>query len=1064
MLTQAQIGLTSQESVDILDASARSGKGFPAMKCPKCHSNNPDDTLFCGHCGAQLGIRQEEAVSSAAKTETMQTPLRELTTGSLFAGRYQIIEELGRGGMGKVYKALDTELNEKIAIKLLKPEVSADEETIERFRNELKTARQVSHKNICRMYHLTKEEGNYYITMEYVPGEDLKRLIRKIGQMPVGRTISIAKQVLEGLAEAHSMGIVHRDLKPQNIMVDEGGNVRIMDFGIARSLATKGITGAGVMIGTPEYMSPEQVEGKPVDQRSDIYSLGIILYEMVTGRVPFEGDTPFTVGVKHKSEPPRDPKELNPQIPADFSALVLRCLAKDKESRYQSAGELLAELTRVEESLPTTERVAVERRPFTSKQITVTFGLKKLLVPAFILVGLIAAGLVFWRLVLTKAPPRPPSGKPSLAVMYFKNNTGDEKLDHWRVAISDLLITDLSQSRYVNVLSADKLFNILNKLDQAEAKSYTSDILKDVATQGSVRNILVGSYAKAGDNFRIDIQLQDGGTGALLSSDRVEGKGEDSIFALVDELTKKIKQDLKLPAAEIAADIDRELEKITTASPEAFKLYVEGRKLHNEQKYRESIQMMEKAVAIDPGFAMAYRSMAMGYSNLLLASQKQTCLKKAFELTDRLSDRERYTIEGDYYRESERSYDKAVEAYERLLELYPDDSIGGTNLGILYTSLEEWDKAVELYERSLLNNPENIWTYLNIVDSYLAKGWPDKARATLEAFIRNYQDNFMIRIWLAIVGFIEGRYDQALAESEKAGVLNPSDYLVFLAKGASYTGLRDWTKAEAYYQELFSLEEIAGHLVGRDWLGAMYMLRGQFQKAEAEFGKGIELAKKAGDKGWISSFHLSLADLYLRSGRPGKALQEYDKALRSAQEMDSLSRQKRILLGKGNAELESGKMQLARKTADDLRALVEGGFNKKDIRYHDLLAGMMAIGGGDHSEAIEHLTRAAVLLPHQYDFVNDHALFLDALALAYFKKGDWENARNEYEKITKLTVGAFFYGDIYARSFYMLGMIDEQLGDKVKARENYQKFLDLWKDADPGQLEIADAKKRLASL
>lgn len=1034
------------------------------MKCPKCHFDNPENTLFCGRCGAQLRITQKEAVSPTPRTETMRTPLRELTTGSLFAGRYQIIEELGRGGMGRVYKALDTELNEKIALKLLRPEVSADEEAIERFRNELKMARQVSHKNICRMYHLTKEEGNYYITMEYVPGEDLKRLIRKIGQMPVGRTVSIAKQVCEGLAEAHGLGIVHRDLKPQNIMVDEGGNVRIMDFGIARSLMTKGITDAGVMIGTPEYMSPEQVEGKPVDQRSDIYSLGIILYEMVTGRVPFEGDTPFTIGVKHKSELPRDPRELNPQIPADLSALILRCLAKDKESRYQSAEGLLAELTRIEAGLPTTERVAVERRPFTSRQITVTFGLKKVLVPALILVGFIAAGLIFWRLVLTKAPPPPLPGKPSLAVMYFKNNTGDKSLDHWRIAISDLLITDLSQSRYINVLSADKLFNILSELDQVEAKSYTSETLKKVATQGSVKNILVGSYAKAGDNFRIDIQLQDGGTGQLLSSSRVEGKGEDSIFAMVDELTKKIKQDLKIPAAEIAADIDRELEKITTASPEAFKLYVEGRKLHHEQKYRESIQMMEKAVAIDPGFAMAYRSMAMGYGNLLLTSQKQTSLKKAFELTDRLSDRERLTIEGDYYRESERFYDKAVTAYERLLELYPDDSIGNTNLGILYNSLEEWDKAIALYERVLQSSPEDIWTYFNIVDSYLAKGWPEKARATLEAFIRNYKDNFMIRIWLAVVSFVEGRYDQALAQAEKAGTLNPSDYLVFLAKAASYRGLRDWTKAEAQYQELFGLEEIAGHLVGREWLGAMYLLRGQFQKAEAEFSKGLKLAEKAGDKGWICDFHRSLADLYLRSGQPAKALEKYDKALRSAQEIDSLSRQKKILFGRGLAEFESGKMQQARQTADDLRVLVENGFNKKNIRYYDLLEGMMALKNENYSGAVERLTRAAALLPFQYFFDNDHALFLDALALAYFKKGEWEKAREEYEKITRLTVGAFYYGDIYAKNFHRLGMIYEKLGDKAKARENYQKFLDIWKEADSGQPEIADAKKRLASL
>ena len=271
-------------------------------------------------------------------------PIKELTTGSTFVDRYQIIEELGKGGMGKVYKVLDTEIKEKIALKLLKPEIGIDEEIIERFRNELKLARKISQRNVCRMYDLNRAEGAYYITMEYIVGEDLKRLIRKVGQMSVGKTISIAKQVCEGLAEAHSLGIVHRDLKPQNIMVDEAGNAKIMDFGIARSISAKGITGSGVMIGTPEYMSPEQVEGKDVDQRSDIYSLGVILYEMVTGRVPFEGETVLSVALKHKTEKPENPKDFNPQIPESLSRLILRCLEKKPERRYDSVQNITREL------------------------------------------------------------------------------------------------------------------------------------------------------------------------------------------------------------------------------------------------------------------------------------------------------------------------------------------------------------------------------------------------------------------------------------------------------------------------------------------------------------------------------------------------------------------------------------------------------------------------------------------------------------------------------------------------------------------------------------------------
>jgi len=508
------------------------------VECPKCKTENTSDSEFCKKCATPLPSSKEIAV-----TETLETPTEELTRGATFASRYEIIEELGKGGMGKVYRVEDKKIKGEIALKLIKPEIASDKKIIERFNNELKMARMISHRNVCRMFDLGEEKGAHYITMEYVRGEDLKSMIRMSGQ------------VCEGLAEAHRLGVVHRDLKPQNIMIDKEGNVRIMDFGIARSLKAKGITGAGVIIGTPEYMSPEQVEGKEAGQRSDIYSLGVILYEMVTGRVPFEGDTPLSVAIKQKTETPEDPRKLNSQIPEDLSRVLLRCMEKDKEKRYQSSGEVLSELEKIKKGIPTTEKVIQKRKPITSKEITVTFGLKKLFVPALVVIVLLIVAVLFWQPWSQKETVPITSDRPLLAIMYFKNNTGDEKLDNLRNAFSDLLITDLIKSKYLKVLSGDKLLNILRQLNLQEAKSYSSEDLKQVAVSGGATHILQGNYIKIAETYRIDIWLYETSTMELIDTETEEGK-EENFYWMVNELTKKIKANFKLSEEEIAGDID----------------------------------------------------------------------------------------------------------------------------------------------------------------------------------------------------------------------------------------------------------------------------------------------------------------------------------------------------------------------------------------------------------------------------------------------------------------------------------------------------------------------------
>ena len=1031
------------------------------MKCSKCHFENPSGANFCSKCATQLPLSEE---TSVPYTKTLETPIKELTRGTTFAERYEFIEELGTGGMGRVYKVFDKKINEDVAIKILRPEISEDEKTIERFGNELKFTRKIVHKNVCRMYDLNEEKGTQYITMEYVPGEDLKSTIVRVGQLSVGKAVSVAKQVCEGLMEAHRLGVVHRDLKPQNIMIDKEGNVRIMDFGIARSLKAKGITAAGMMIGTPEYMSPEQAELKETDQRSDIYSLGVILYEMVTGRLPFEGNSPLSIAMKHKSERPSDPKEFSIQISPELSLVILKCMEKDKEKRYQRAEELYSELDNLEKGLPTRERMVPKRKPVTSREITVQFSLKKLLIPALAVIAVAIIAVIIWRLVPQERVVPFPQDKPSLVVMYFENNTGDESLDHWRKALSDLLIADLSQSKYIMVLSGEKLYNILEELNLLEAKRYSSKVLKKISSRGGVQYVLVGKLAMAGETLRINALLQEASTGELMSSEMVEGRGEGSLFSMVDDLTKKIKASFKLSEEEIASDIDKEVEKITTTSSEAYKYYREGMEYFSKGDNLKSIPLMEIAVAFDPEFAMAYRTMANAYTNIGYRTEARKRYQKAFELSDRVSDRERYYIEGVYYQQSESTFDKAIKAYDELLEIYPDDFIGNNNLGELYVDLEDWNKAIQLFDVNIQNKVEAVNSYKHIAYSYAAKGLYDKARDILEFYLSDISDNAFIRFNLADNYLYQGKYNLAQAEAAKAFSLDPKHYYNSLIKGDIYHYKQDLINAEKEYLKLLETEEPKAYVEGTKRLVALYLLQGMFEKSKEQAKQGIALAEMLDEAEWSSWFHLYLASMHLKSKNLKEALKEYNDALIIASEAGILDRQREALYFRGRVYTEMKFKDESQKMADELKELIGNGMNRKAMRLYYHLIGMIELEKENFSEAIESFNQALSMLPSQFNPDDGQALFIEPLAFAYYKAGDYEKARQEYERIIHLTTGRLFYGDIYAKSFYMLGKIYEEEDMQRQAINHYEKFLDLWKDADPGIAEVEDARNRLAEI
>jgi serine/threonine protein kinase/lipopolysaccharide biosynthesis regulator YciM len=1021
------------------------------MHCPSCNALNSEESQYCSKCGTPL-TKINDTFTYTPPTQPPREDTLYFSPGETFGPRYKIIEEIGRGGMGRVYKAEDKELGITVALKMIHPEYSSRRHIIERFKKETLLARSISHENVIRIYDIGEVDKIKFISMDYVKGQSLKELILTSGKLTVETTISITKQICEAIHIANQKGIVHRDLKPQNILIDNSGKAYVTDFGVAKSVEVMEDSAPGIIIGTIQYISPEQAKGEKADTRSDIYSLGIIMYEMLTGEKPFKAETYTGYIQKHIHEIPASPSKFNPNIPFYLEKIILKCLQKDKRDRYQNAEEILHDL----------EEQKVTVRPVLSR-----IGAKKLLKATYAsaLIILIVAIAYLWI-------KRKPSGllltedlSKSIVVMPFENNTGDESQDYWRKALSNMLIYDLIQSKLIRVLTEDRLLEILEKLNLQDEKSYTSEDLKKVAEQGRVSHILTGNYTKAEDTLRIYTKLQNIITGELIDSHKVEGQGEPTFYSAVDLLTPWVKSQFNFTSDEIAADPDRNIEEILTGSPQALKYYDQGKQYYQEGKFEKSNEALEKAINIDPGFVIAYKRISENYHYLDDIDQANKYARLALSLLDqdRVSLRERHLIEGWSLTILEDSYDKAIETYKILLQSYPDDEDGNTYLGAIYRNKEEWNLAIERFEKVLKVNP--VIAVENFIFIYKAMGLYDKALEILHSYREIYTES-SFRSHMSDIYFSEGRIELALLEAEAALALAPEDDNSDLIRlmGKIYHIKDDFLRAEETYRRLLKKSLSQYQLSGRYWLGHLYLSQGNYEKSRKEVLVGMEVVRKSGLKPSETEFLLLLVYLNLQMKQYTEALNLLAQTEEIADDINLGESKIQAIHFRGLTYLEMKKRDEAKRTAEELKQYVEKTGIQKQMRYYYFLTGMIALEEGRLSQSINDLELSLSMLPHQQGIIDEHAFYLNSIASLSYQMGDFESAQNYFEKITSLTTGRLRWGDIYAKSFYWLGKISQKKGWEGKAIENYEKFLQLWENADPDLLETADARKQLDAL
>ncbi len=816
----------------------------------------------------------------AAASQDNISAFHALQPGVVFGGRYEILRVLGQGGMGAVYQARDRELDRLIALKVIRPELATDPAILQRFKQELILARNITHKNVVRIYDLGEAEGIRFISMEYVDGEDLRTLLRHHSKFSSREAIGMIEQVCRALDAAHAEGVIHRDLKPQNIMRDKHGRIVVMDFGLARSLGETGLTQTGAIVGTLEYMSPEQALGTPLDQRSDIFSVGLIFYELLTGKAPYEADTAIASLMKRTREDARPASDVDHSVPKSLSAIVGRCLEREPVNRYHSVVELLQQLTTWEAN-PNISAEALSKmiaHPVVrSSRFNLDLpGSRWMWIAGAVLVVVLAAFVGRTLLVHSGSQAGsvargiPPLSKGKYVAILPLKRVGEEKtLGYVADGIEEALATKLFQLKEVHLASADAVEKVAAK-DLPVAK---------LAQQLGVNLVLQGMVQGNSDKLRVTLSLDDATKGRLWSQEFSGIPGD--LLALEDQIYGNLVTALALKPS------NQELARSSahpTENVKAYDLYLQGRNVlrngHNRDEVRKAADLFEQAIDKDSNFALAYAGLAdasdrmYGESRESLWAQKATlAAEQAARLSSTLP--EVHLALGSVYSTTGKNA-QAITELKRALELAPNSDEAYRRLGDAYLASGQAAEAIAAYQNAVGANPYFWWNHNSLGKAYLGLGDSAKAMEPFQKVVELASDNPIGYENIGTVYFRQGQWLEAIPHFQKALSLAP-DAVTYSNLGTCYFFLRRYDESVKMFQKATEMAPNSEEILGN--LGDAYRWSGHSDQATQAYDKAITLAFQELQVN-PRSFNImgDLALYYAKKGDATNALQYIQRA------------------------------------------------------------------------------------------------------------------------------------------------------------------------------------------